>query len=109
MKSMAWVLFGLMVIGIIYYGLARMVLLGVFITAVASVVLFFTYGIVHECRQPPKSPDPNNPSADEFRAMKDRDKRARAQARALLDVGIVAVPASDAELAELRRLVGLDK
>ena len=92
--------------GIIFYGWAKLVLGGVLITAVASVVGFFTYGIVHELRQP-KPPDPLNPSADEFRQMKNRDKVARAQARALLDVAVVAVPASDSELMELRRLSGL--
>jgi hypothetical protein len=94
--------------GIIFYGWAKLVVAGVLITAAVSVVMFFTYGIVHELRQPPKSADPNHPSADEFRAMKDRDRVARVQARVLSDVAIVDVPAGDAESAELRRLAGLD-
>lgn len=106
MKGMAWAAFVLTVIGVAYYGMGRVVIVGVLASLALAVVGFFAYGIIHELRQP-RAPDPLNPSADEFRATKDRDKRARAQARALLEVDVVGVPASDAELAELRRLAGL--
>jgi len=56
----------LLIIGaVIFYGWAKLVVACVLITAAISVVMFFTYAIVHELRQPPKQADPNNPSADE--------------------------------------------
>lgn len=108
MRLFTWIAFALLVGGVIFYGYAKVVLLTVLVGGGAFVLIGAYLGLRQCIRdEKNKAPDPRNPSADDFRAMKDRDKRARAQARALLDVAIVTVPATDAELRELRRLAGL--
>jgi hypothetical protein len=106
MKSMAWVLFGLIVTGVVYYGLARAVVLGVLTMGVFSIFAFFACGITHEVlKAKARKPDPQNPSADEFRQMKAVQEPVRELVQA---AALATVKPADPELRHLRRMAGLE-
>lgn len=93
-------MFVLAVVGIVYYGWARAILLMLLVTAGMFFGSAMLWGVVTALRK--STPfNPNSKGA--------RHKHLRAQASALANLRVVEASPDDPELRELRRLAGFDK